>query len=54
MKELIIKAAIEIIGASLANNPSSRVAQILLDPKVRKTIEDVNAFYVKLDQEKKW
>jgi hypothetical protein len=47
----IIPTAISILGKALKAKPDSKLAKILLDEKVRNTVQDIYAYYVLLEME---
>ena len=49
MKEFIIEMAVTILAKAIKAKPESKLARILLDDKVKNTVQDLYKYYLMIE-----
>ena len=48
-KDFIISTAVTLLAKAIQAKPNSKLAKILLDERLKKTIKDVSVYYIQLE-----
>jgi hypothetical protein len=51
MKDFIIEMAVVILAKAIKAKPESKIAKLLSNEKLKKTVQDVYGYYVMLEME---